>query len=48
MNKFNSWWEKQSEHTREYLSQQPIWHDSDIVKASMFTFVIGILVGLAI
>lgn len=31
--------------TREWLKNQPIWHDRDMVKAVLFGIAIGILVG---
>ena len=46
MSKWEIWWESLPEHTKEYLKRQPVWHDSDMWKAGIIGFVIGILFGL--
>ena len=34
--------------TKEYLKNQPLWHDSDLLKAGLFGAVIGIVIGLVL
>lgn len=44
MSKWDQWYDNLPAHTKEYLKNQPLWHDSDMFKA----FAVGILVGLII
>jgi len=46
MNKWNTWWDNLPPHTQEYLKNQPIWHDSDLLKAGLFGALIGIFIGV--
>jgi hypothetical protein len=43
-NKWELWWDSLPEHTKIYLKNQPVWHDSDMWKA----FAVGVLVGFVI
>ena len=42
--KWEAWWDSLPTSTKEYLQNQPVWHDRDMFKA----FAIGIVVGLII
>jgi hypothetical protein len=44
MSKYQDWYDSLPEHTKQYLSTQPIWKDGDMLKA----FALGIFVGLCI
>jgi hypothetical protein len=46
MNKWTAWYDSLPEHTKEYLKNQPVWHDIDLVKAFAFGMIIGVIVGL--
>ena len=35
MDKWTNWYDSLPEHTREYLKNQPLWHDIDLVKADV-------------
>jgi hypothetical protein len=48
MNKWTSWYDSLPEHTKRYLSTQAVWHDRDLFVFGAITFVVGIVVGLAI
>ena len=48
MSKFNDWYESLDSHTKTYLDKQPLWHDSDLFKAAVIGFVLGIVLGLTI
>jgi hypothetical protein len=48
MNKWTAWYDSLPEHTKTYLKSQPMWHDRDLVKVGAFTFIIGLILGLAI
>jgi|Laugrespbdmm15sd_2_1035082.scaffolds.fasta_scaffold128677_1 hypothetical protein len=47
MNKWDAWWDNLPLNTQEYLKNQPIWHDSDMWRAGLVGFVIGLIFGLA-
>jgi|APIni6443716594_1056825.scaffolds.fasta_scaffold4171054_2 hypothetical protein len=40
------WLEKQPKHTQEWLSNQAIWHDTDLYKAMLVGMILGFLIGL--
>jgi hypothetical protein len=46
MNKWTSWYDSLPEHTKQYLKSQPIWHDSDMLKAGLVGLVIGFILGV--
>ena len=46
MSKWTEWYDSLSPSTKEYLKNQPIWHDSDLLKAGLFGAVIGIIIGV--
>ena len=45
MSKFQTWYDSLPEHTKTYLKNQPIWHDSDMWRAGIFGLVIGFILG---
>lgn len=45
-NKWEAWWDSLSPQMKQYLKSQPVWHDSDLVKAFGVGIVIGVLIGL--
>jgi hypothetical protein len=47
-NKWDAWYASLSPSTKEYLKNQPIWHDSDMWKAGLLGCAIGVLIGLAV
>jgi hypothetical protein len=48
MSKFQLWYDGLHPNTREYLKNQPIWHDSDMWKASLFGAFIGFIIGVLV
>ena len=42
----SKWFDSLPEHTKEYLRNQPIWHDSDMWRAGMFGLLIGFIIGV--
>lgn len=45
MNKHEDWWNNLPPHTKEYLKNQPVWYDSDLLKVLAIGIIVGILVG---
>ena len=46
MSKYEAWWDSLSPSMKTYLSNQPIWHDSDMWRAGIFGLVIGFILGV--
>ncbi len=46
--KYDKWWDSLPKNTQIYLKSQPIWHDSDLVRAGLMGLAIGIFLGAAI
>lgn len=46
--KYDAWWDSLSPQMKEYLKNQPIWHDRDMYKAVAVGAVIGFLVGVIV
>ena len=46
MSKLQGWYDSLPEHTKTYLKNQPIWHDSDMLKAAAVGAFVGFLIGL--
>ena len=42
------WWDRLDSHTKTCLKKQPIWHDSDMLKAAAVAGVIGFVVGIIV
>jgi len=42
------WYDSLPEHTKQYLSKQPVWHDSDMFKVSVLFFIAGLIIGLIV
>jgi hypothetical protein len=47
MSEWTKWYDSLPNHTKQYLKNQPLWHDSDLVKAGLVGFIIGLILGLA-
>jgi hypothetical protein len=45
-NKWDQWYDSLPASTKEYLKNQPLWHDRDLIKAGLLGIVIGFLIGL--
>jgi hypothetical protein len=48
MSKYQAWWDSLSPTTKEYLKNQPVWHDRDMWRAGLLGCAIGVLIGLAV
>ena len=48
MNKWTLWYESLPQNTKEYLKNQPVWHDRDIFKAVAFGIFVGMIIGICI
>lgn len=46
--KWDKWYTSLPEHTKVWLKNQPLWHDSDMFKAFAVGIVVGIIIGVAI
>jgi len=44
--KLESWYDSLPAHTKEYIKNQPVWHDRDIYKALAIGFFVGLIVGV--
>lgn len=44
--KWDDWYDSLPSHTKEYLKNQPLWHDRDMFKAFAWGLFFGVLVGL--
>jgi hypothetical protein len=40
------WYDSLPEHTKAYLSNQPVWHDRDMFQVAVLFFVVGLVIGL--
>jgi hypothetical protein len=47
MSEWTKWYDSLPNHTKQYLKNQPLWHDSDLVKVGLVGFIIGLILGLA-
>jgi len=45
MGNYQDWWNELHPHTKEYLKNQPIWHDRDLYKFCTITFIAGLIIG---
>jgi ElaB/YqjD/DUF883 family membrane-anchored ribosome-binding protein len=45
-NKWELWWDSLPEHTKQYIKNQPVWHDRDMLKALVLGAAIGLVIGL--
>ncbi len=48
MSKYQEWWDSLDSRTKEYLKNQPIWHDKDLYKAAVVAGIVGFFVGLIV
>ena len=39
------WWNQLSQAHKQYLEQQPVWHDQDLHRAMIFGIIIGFIFG---
>jgi len=47
MNKWQAWYDAQPEHVKRWMDQpRAIWHDSDMWKAGLCGFGLGLIVGM--
>lgn len=46
--KWDNWYDSLPSHTKEYLKNQPLWHDRDMAKAFAWGLFFGFLVGLCL
>ena len=44
MNKWDAWYDSLPSHTKIWLKNQPVWHDSDMWKAFFVGMVAGFIV----
>jgi len=47
-NKWEAWWDSLPQHTKDYIKQQPVWHDRDMYKALVLGMAIGLVIGALI
>jgi hypothetical protein len=45
MSKWSDWYDELPQQYKDYIANQPVWHDRDLYKYCTITFFIGILVG---
>ena len=45
MAKWTDWYESLPLSTKEYLKNQPLWHDRDLAKAFAVGLIVGFLIG---
>jgi len=48
MSKLSEWYDSLDPHTKKYLDQQPLWHDRDLAKVAVISFVLGVILGVAL
>ena len=46
MSKLSEWYDSLDPHTKKYLDQRPLWHDRDLAKTAVFSFVLGVILGV--
>lgn len=44
-NKWDSWYDSLPEHTKQWLKNQPIWHDKDVAFFVCISLVVGFIIG---
>lgn len=45
MGKWQKWYNSLPEHTKEYLKNQPVWHDKDVAFFCSVAMVVGFFFG---
>ena len=48
MSKLSDWYDSLDANTKKYLDQQPLWHDRDLAKAAVFSFILGVILGISL
>lgn len=48
MSKYQEWWDSLDPQTQKYLEKQPLWHDIDLIKATIGGAIVGFFLGLVI
>lgn len=49
MSKWQQWYEVQPQHIKDWLDQpRAIWYDSDMWKAGLLGFAIGLVIGVMV
>jgi hypothetical protein len=46
MSKWSQWYDSLPEHTKQYLRNQPVWHDKDLFLVAVLGFLAGLVIGL--
>ena len=46
--KWDTWYDSLPKHTKEWLKNQPVWHDRAMSKAFIFGILVGILIGVIV
>ena len=46
MGKWDDWYASLPASTKEYLKNQPVWKDEDLLGAAFAAFIVGLLIGL--
>jgi hypothetical protein len=42
------WWDRLDPQMKIYLKKQPIWHNTDMIKAAAIAGVIGFMIGVTV
>jgi hypothetical protein len=37
-----------NQHTKDYISRQPLWHDRDLLISMALAFIVGFLIGMVV
>ena len=48
MSKYQQWYDSLPNNTKNWLKNQPLWHDADMGKAVIFGMVLGFLIGVLV
>jgi len=43
--KYDAWWDSLSPQMKEYLKNQPIWHDKDLYRFAAVAGIVGFVIG---
>lgn len=48
MSKWQAWYDSLPEHTKEYLKNQPVWHDKDVALFVSIALAVGWIIGYCV